>query len=416
MNIKEIKKTCEIYLRYKYEYYILFKPTITDSEFDKFEQKLKDIGEPLMKEVTNLVDFPSLKQIKKLGLEPSNIVDIDEKDEAKYPHLTSMLSLEKIQVNDETNYPLKDIKLFMARSKFEYLECSGKYDGNAISLIYENGKLKQALTRGNDTVNGKDKTEKIKHIVPENISMTEHTYQIRGELVIDYELWLDKYDESEEGKVSNPRNYIGGLIGADEYNLKQIKDLTFIAYDMVAVTDDGNYPVIETMNVLNEIGFNEKYKPFLMKFHNINEFDKVYKRFKQYREECPFWLDGIVIKFPESLRIKMGFTSHHPKSMVAIKFVPNDVITKISDIEWTLGKMGDFTPVAILEPVELDGTIVRRASLHNLGYIINNKVFPGAVVSIAKKGEIIPQIVGILEVSPNSKEYLIQYDDFLNNQ
>jgi len=416
MDLKTIKQMCEQYLRYKYEYYILFKPTINDAQFDKFEQKLKDTKHSLILEVTKLVDFPSIKQIKKLGLEPANIIDIDEKDEAKYPHPTSMLSLEKIQVEDENNYPLHTLNLFLSRRKAEYIECSGKYDGNGFELIYENGKFVQALTRGNDTKNGKDRTEKVRHIVPAEISLKEHKYQIRGELVIEEDLWVEKYDESEEGCISNPRNYIGGLISGEEYSLKQIQDLTFVAYDMVAVTDDGNYPVIETMNILEENGFNNKYKPFIMTLKSIDDFDKIYKEFKKYRKRCPFWLDGIVLKYPESLRNKMGVTSHHPKSMVAIKFPPNNTETVILDIDWTLGKDGEFTGVAMLKPVELDGTIVSRASLHNLGYIIKNKVFPGARVSIAKKGEIIPQIVDILEVSPNADEYLKQYEDFLNEK
>jgi DNA ligase (NAD+) len=400
------KKLETQYLRWKYEYYILGAPTIPDSVFDENENKLRQQNNP----VIELVDFPTIKEIEELGLDPEDIVDNCEKDDNYYPHLTPMLSLEKTQVNDEQNLPLHELENFLKRTSAEEFECTMKYDGNGIELIYRQGKLNQALTRGRKT-EGKDKTDKISHLVPTEIEMEKYTYQIRGELVIEEQIWHQKYNRPEPGKVSNPRNYVAGVLGRDYYSLEELNDLVFIAYDMEYFNEKTgeHYPVRNTMTTLKELGFNQKYEPLVLKMKNVSDFEEIYKQMKTYRAQSPYWIDGIVLKYPETLRHKLGETNHHPKWAMAVKFPPSLVQTTINEITWTMGKDGEFTPVALVEPTILDGTVVRRASLHNLGYIVNNGCFPGAKVTIAKKGEIIPQIIDILEKSPYLEDYLQQF-------
>ena len=203
----------------------------------------------------------------------------------------------------------------------------------------------------------------------------------------------------------------------DEYNANDFKDLVFVAYSLVVIdetTGERFYPD-NSMELLKSFGLNHKYEPFLVKTTpDRNGFLKIYNEFKAYRDRCPFLMDGIVIKFPENKRSKLGENSHEPKWSVAIKYPPSVVSTYIEDVEWNLGKNGEFTPVALLKPVELDGVVVKRASMHNLGYIIKNKVYPGTKVAIAKKGEIIPQIVGILEKSPDESEYIKYVEEFIS--
>lgn len=415
MNKQELKKLETKVLRYMYEYYILGSPTILDSDYDKLMNILTIEGS----NVSKIVDFPTIKEIEKLGLDPSEIVDFVKKDEKKYKHLSPYLSLEKIVVEDENNLPLKSVELFLNRisTNDDKYEASLKYDGNGIELIYENGKLNKALTRG-DKIKGLDKTNKIKLIVPNNISMVNGTYQIRGEIVIEKQLWEKKYNNIEEGKISNPRNFVAGVLNREEYSLNEIKDLVFVAYDMCMIDKSNNndvIPVKDTMKTLKDLSFNDKYNPPIYYFNNLDVFKDIYFKMKDEREKCPFLVDGIVIKYPERLRKKLGTTSHHPKHSIAIKFPPTEVSTEIVDIIWTQGKDRCFTPVAILKPVELDGTLVKRASLHNLGYIINNGCFPGAKVTIAKKGEIIPQVVNILSKSPYIGEYMKEFNNFKKN-
>lgn len=416
MNIKE---QCEKYLRYKYEYYVLCSPTILDSDFDVFEQNLKNTKHPLAIQVTEFVDFPTVKEIKKLGLKVSNILDSEERDETKYPHLTPMLSLQKIQVNDETNMPFHDVDLFLNRIVVPSVEATGKYDGNGQELIYRDIKLSQGLTRG-DKLFGFDKTNKMVHIVPVELANAEQfknkTLEIRGEVVIDVKLWEKRY--SDPDKVDNPRNYVAGVLNRDEFNISTLKDMDFIAYSLVVVdetTGEKSYPE-NTMELLEGFGFNTHYKPLVVNATaDRTGFLEIYNKFKNYRENvCPFLLDGIVIKFPEDKRNRLGEGRKQPKWAVAIKFPAKEVSTVINDIVWKMGKDGHLTPLALLEPVEIDGTVVRKASLSNLGTLIKKGTFPGARVSIKKAGEIIPYVTGVLEKSPDHDAYVKEINDFIN--
>jgi len=412
MNRKQLE---EKYLRAKYEYYILAQPTMLDSDYDKLEDKLKSLGS----KVVELVDFPTVREIKELGLDVSNILSSEERDETKYAHLTPMLSLQKIQVNDESNYPFHDFNLFTNRIKADFLEASGKYDGNGQELIYRDNKLSQALTRG-DKKFGLDKTNKMSHIVPnilENSSQFKgKTLEIRGEVVIDVKLWEKRY--SDPNKVDNPRNFVAGILNRDEFNVNTLKDLTFIAYSLVVIDEESGektYPK-NSMQLLSDMGFNKNYKPFVVNSTPDSDgFVDIYTQFKNYRDNvCPFLMDGIVIKFPEDKRIRLGENSHHPKWAVAIKFPAQEVSTIINDIEWKMGKDGHLTPLAILEPVELDGTVVGKASLSNLGTVLKKGTFPGARVAIKKAGEIIPYVTGVLEASPNHDDYVKEIEEFMN--
>jgi len=414
MNSKELKEQLENYLRYKYEYYILCKPTILDSDFDKFEKNIEELCkdlQPDLKElytkVLEMVDFPTIKEIEALGLNPKNIVSFDKRDETKYPHYTPMISIQKIQVNDENDKPYDEYQLFLNRRKVDYVEGSPKYDGNGIENIYIDGKLHQALTRG-DKLEGCDRTTKMKLIVPNEISFfKDKIVEVRGELVIDIKLWERKY--SDPDKPDNPRNYIGGVLNNEKYSLQEINELVYVAYSLVVIdkqTKKIEYPD-NSMELLEQMGFNQKHKPFFYRVSPDSKgFDDIYEKFKEYREECPYLLDGIVVKMPEIVRSKMGTNNKYPYWCVAIKFESQEVSTYILDYEWTLGTNGEMTPTAILEPVELLGTKVTRASLSNLGNIIRRGLFPGAKVAIKKSGEIIPYVTGILEKSPKHDEYL----------
>jgi DNA ligase (NAD+) len=408
MNSKELKKLEEEYLKYKYEYYILGNPSISDFTFDRKEEYLKSLGS----KIVDLVDFPTIKEIEELGLNPLNIVSFDKIDNTQYKHHSLMLSLQKIQVNDEINMPISDVNLFFNRNNSEYIEYTSKYDGNSMELIYEYRKLNQVLTRGTKT-HGFDKTNKIKHIVPNEIDMNG-LIEIRGEIVINTKLWEKKY--SNPNKVDNPRNYVAGVLRNEKYSLSEIKDLTFVAYSLAKIENGKKIYIENSMEILKKLGFNQNYDPLIIKSSkNIEEFRKNYFIFKKYRETCPFLLDGFVLKYPENKRNIIGENSHDPKWAIAIKFLAEEVQTTILDIEWTLGKDGHLTPIAILEPVELLGTIVTKATLSNLGTIIKKKTFPGAVVSLKKSGEIIPMIVDIIIESPDIDKYMEDINELLRD-
>lgn len=406
MKDKEI-----LYLKAKYYYYIVGEPIMLDSKFDQLEEELKRLNS----KVVDFVDFPSEKDLKNAGYKLSDIVPKVKRDEVKYDHPTPMLSLEKIQVNNEEKFPTSKVSNFLKRMfNEEGFECSLKYDGNGIELIYKGKELKQGLTRG-DKTKGLDKTDKLKYIVPNQIPVNDNlTYQIRGELVIDVKLWDKKYNNPEPGKISNPRNYLSGILTREEINLDVFNDLVFVAYDLVSIDENNNVVHIEnTIETLKKWGFNSKYNPETIKIYSYDDFEDMYFKMKKLRKESNYLIDGIVIKYPEKHRSKMGATVKYPKWAVAIKFPSEEVQTTINDIEWTMGKNRELTPVAILEPVELLGTIVKRASLSNVGNIFKIAAFPGSVVSLKKSGEIIPMITSVIQKSPHHDEYMKQLNDII---
>lgn len=373
--MQDINQLEEKFLEAKKAYYA-GTPIMSDFEFDELEEELKEAGSHLVE-----------------------MVDGDESEGVRCKHKNPMLSLEKIQVLDTDNLPIDDIQKFFNRHKSSHLiEGTPKFDGSAMSLIYNDGKLEQGLTRGNE-LGGLDRTGKMKKMVPTKINIMG-IVEIRGEIVIATETFNKKY----LGEFANPRNFVAGKIAKDDLDDEILKDLDFVAYHILLDADSTkHFPKENSIKLLNELGFNKKHH-FLTKHFHLDakkEFENVFKSFTHYREkESPYQLDGFVLKYHESDRLHLGENNHHPKWAMAIKFPPKEAKTKIIDILWQPGSTGKFTPVAIFNPTELDGTMVSRATLHNIGNIVKNKSFIGAEVLIAKKGDIIPQVIKI--VTPSS--------------
>lgn len=407
-----LKQKCEAYLKYKYEYYILSSPSITDYQFDKFEAELRSTGDPLALKVIDLVDFPSVELIESLCLNINNIAPNEKvkRNETKYEHYTPMLSIQKIQCNDETNLPYHDIELFLNRiSNINKYIVELKYDGNSMSYIYKDGKLFQCLTRGDGKL-ALDRP-KMKLIVPNTIPF-DGIVEIRGEVLIEKKLFREKY--ADPTKIQNERNVVAGYISTEDMDIRVINDLTFVAYSIVKIKDNGKVEYIDdSMKVLSDIGFNKKYTPIIDEISGISDFDSIHKKFKKYKEESPFLIDGFVIKFPEKVRAKMGDNGHYIKWAIACKFASEEVSTKIIDIEANMSKTGELTFVAILEPVILLDTIVTRASLSGLGNIYKNKFYIGSTCSLKKSGDIIPFITRLILPSLYEKEYDKEIENFI---
>jgi DNA ligase (NAD+) len=387
-----------LYLDCKEKYYNGQQSDLTDAQYDALEEKLKAMGSKV----------PFIVGTKKLI----------SKDE-KYEHETAMLSLEKLQVvNDDDLHEEPGFfkKLLAWMRKSAEIEFTPKFDGNAINLIYKLGQLHRVLTRG-DGEKGVDKTNKVKYLVPNTISDKSPTVEIRGEALLPLSIFKEKY--TVEGEVKNARNVLAGLLGTDDLELDKIMDMHVALYSYTKINNAGKLEFPHnTMMDLHMMGFNQKYpvKTAYIQTEGktdeqlIEEFTNIYQEFKQYRkDESEFLLDGIVLKYKESDREKAGNTNHHPRWALSIKFETEKVKTKILGIEWSVGTTGELNPVAILEPIELLGTVVQKASLYNLGKIVENGTWPGAEVLIRKSGEIIPQVVTVLQRSPQEEIYINQY-------
>jgi len=345
----------QLYFQAKEAYY-QGEPIMEDDEFDVLEQELLTMG----------------------STAPYVVGANDRK--AKYSHPSPMLSLAKFQAALNGEAPTQQAQNWMNKIGKVSFEVSPKYDGNAANAIYQEGKLLQVLSRGNGT-KGRDVTSKVRHNFPEEISILG-TVEVRGEVVVKISTFQEKYSE-----YKNPRNYVAGVLNRDENSDSVIADLDFIPLEVRVHSNEGF--------TFGELDLGFKHQPYAFQIL-AEEFEEGYRRMETYRSQSEYQLDGFVVKAPNELRPQLGENSHDPNWAVAIKFPPKEAITKILSISWQYGKTGEVTPVAVMEPVDLDGSTVSRAALFNYGYLKSKGAFPGATVAIAKSGDIIPQITRVV--------------------
>lgn len=326
-------------------------------------------------------EFDSLEQeLIALGSTAPHIVGANDR-KAKYSHPSPMLSLAKYQASLSGTPPTNAVINWMSKFGATSFEITPKYDGNAGNAIYQDGKLLQVLSRGNGT-KGRDITDKVKHNLPETIDL-KGTVEIRGEVVIKISTFNKKYSH-----FKNPRNYVAGVLNRDDNSQETLSHLDFI---MLEVKQHNN----EEIHYISPriAGFKDSAYIF---YCGPDTFETTYHDMVEYRKTADYQLDGFVIKTHEGLRPIWGENSHDPNWAIAIKFPPKEATTKIKSISWQFGKTGELTPVAVMEPVDLDGSTVSRAALFNLGYLKEKGAYPGATVTVAKSGDIIPQIQRVL--------------------
>lgn len=373
-NLKSLE---ELYIKWKNAYYE-GNPLVPDADFDALEEKLKDLGSKII-----------------------NLVGSLDNPKAKFRHPTRMLSLAKIKTNDNKKPPIEDFLKWIKKVGNCLLECTPKYDGNAVNIVYDNGKLRHILTRGSGGLFGQDITSKLENQVPKNILTDKKIIEIRGEVVIEVKTFENKYKYLDGAEKKNARNFVAGILNRNEVNKETLKDLRFIPFEIKEYDGIDYSYILDIKTKLTEYGF--KYLPYIRKTKDLTaeNFIKIFNHFLNFRKnESIYQLDGFVLKVLDTnKRIELGENDHDPEWALAVKFEPKEISTHILDIEWKLGKTGEFAPVAILEPVDLDGSTVSRASLYNYGYIVDRGLTPGAKVSLVKSGDIIPQILNVLEPS-----------------
>ena len=346
----------QIYFQAKEAYYT-GQSLLTDDEFDKLEHELINMGS----------DAPY-------------IVGANDR-KAKYSHPSPMLSLAKYQASLSGTAPIESTINWMKKFGATSFEVTPKYDGNAANVIYQDGKLLQVLTRGNGS-KGRDITDKVKHNIPDRIDL-QGTVEVRGEVVIKISTFNENYFH-----FKNPRNYVAGVLNRDDNSSETLRNLDFIPLEVRQRSDDEVYYIAPRVP-----GFIHTAHIFYIGPEN---FEAAYQDMVKFRTTSEYQLDGFVIKAPEGLRPVWGENSHDPNWAIAIKFPPKEAITTIKSISWQYGKTGELTPVAVMEPINLDGSTVSRATLFNLGYLKEKRAYPGAIVAIAKSGDIIPQITRLV--------------------
>ncbi|WP_064590262.1 NAD-dependent DNA ligase LigA [Streptobacillus moniliformis] len=396
-NEEEKKKEYEKLIKdieiYNHHYYNLDESLITDREYDALLKKI----ELLEKE------FPELK----LKNSPTEIIGGKSSDKfKKVKHKKAMLSL-------ANTYSMDDLKAFDQRVKKEVgnnveyvLEL--KLDGLSISLIYEKGKLIQAVTRGDSSV-GEDVTENVIQIstIPK-ILKDEIDLEVRGEIVLplkEFERINIEREENGETIFANPRNVAAGTIRQLDYSIVKDRNLDCYLYYLVDSEKYGLNTQLESIEYIQKLGF--KTTGIFTKCSKIEDLEKEIEYWDNNRKKLEYETDGLVIKVNEYyLHNLLGYTAKSPRWAMAYKFKAEQKETKMLDISFQVGRTGVITPVAELEPVHISGSVVRRASLHNIDEIKRLGLKIGDIVIVEKAAEIIPQVVKVLleKRSGNEKE------------
>ena len=359
-------------------------PSISDQEFDSLMRQLQELEE-LHPEYQD-ENSPSVRVGSDIN---KNFTQVSH----KYP----MLSLSNTYSEGEVNEFYQRVRKAL-NEEFEIC-CEMKYDGTSISLIYEDGKLMRAVTRG-DGEKGDDVTDNVKTI--KSIPLVLHgsnyppVFEMRGEILMPWDTFeeLNREKEArEEPLFANPRNAASGTLKLQNSSIVASRKLDAYLYYLLGdnLPFDGHY---ENLQEAQKWGF--KISPLMRKCHSTEEIFEFINYWDIERKNLPVATDGIVLKVNSLKQQKnLGFTAKSPRWAIAYKFQAERALTRLNRVTFQVGRTGAVTPVANLEPVQLSGTVVKRASLHNADIIENLDLYIGDMVYVEKGGEIIPKITGV---------------------
>jgi DNA ligase (NAD+) len=370
--------------QHNHNYYVLDKPIISDFEFD---QKLKQL-ETLEKQHPEFFDENSPTQ-RVGGTITKNFKTI--------AHDYRMYSLDNSYSKEDLIDWENRIQKVLGNVNLEYT-CELKYDGASISITYENGKLKRALTRG-DGFQGDDVTNNIKTIKSIPLQLKGNypsRFDIRGEVILPFE-GFEKMNqeliEIGETPYSNPRNTASGSLKLQDSSEVAKRPLECLMYFIVG-TNLSISSQFESLEVARKWGFKVPNESKLV--NNLQEVFEYINYWDIHRHNLPYETDGVVIKVNSfQHQDELGFTAKSPRWAMAYKFKSEQVSTRLNSISYQVGRTGSITPVANLEPVQLAGTVVKRASLHNADQVEKLDIRVGDTVFVEKGGEIIPKIIAV---------------------
>ena len=381
MSVKErIDEIRSLLEKYNYEYYVLDNPSVTDAEYDRLMQEL------IMLEN----EHPEFQS----PLSPSQRVGGIVQDKFKeVTHKRMMLSLANAFNEDDLRDFDKKVREITGLDKVTYM-AEMKIDGLGMSLVYR-GNLEYAATRGNG-VTGEDVTANVITIksIPSRINITDD-FEIRGEVFMpkkSLERLNKEREQTGEPLFANARNAAAGSIRQLDSGIAASRGLDAFWYYFVNASDFGIRYHSEALKMADSLGFKTNPERRL-----CNGIDEVLKYIEEYTEKRPslaYDIDGIVIKVDDmALYDKLGYTAKTPRWAIAYKFPPEEVITKLEDIIFTVGRTGKITPNAVLTPVRVAGSVVQRATLHNEDFIKEKDLKVGDYVVIRKAGDVIPEVV-----------------------
>ena len=378
--------------QYAYEYYVLDSPTVTDAVYDGL-----------------------IKELKKLEAENPELIRSDSPTQRVYSqaldkfqkvaHSKPMISLNDVFSQEDVQAWVVRMEKLLPGNTHEYF-CDTKKDGLACALIYLDGILTQAITRGNTKI-GEDVTQNVRTIknVPLRLRASKKytnflsgRTEVRGEIVMlkdDFRALNEQRERAGLPLFANPRNLSAGTIRQLDPKLVAERPLFFVGYDLLR-DDPSELPTnIEAYRILSELGITRSAEAAV--FQNIDDVMSFVQQWSQKRERLPYITDGLVIKVNDrALYDQLGVVGKAPRAAVAFKYAAEEATTIVKDIVISIGRTGAATPVAVFDPVVVAGTTVQHASLHNADEIARKDVRVGDTVIIFKAGDIIPQVQSVL--------------------
>lgn len=401
MSFKRIKELRDSLHRYNHSYYILNQSLVSDFEFDN-----------LMKELENLEEkYPEFSDpnspSKRVG---GDITKSFNSVKHNYPMLSLSNSYSKDDIVDFDNRVIKLID-----HSFTYL-CELKYDGVAISIVYENGQLLRAITRG-DGVSGEDVTSNVRTISSIPLRLMgdfPKKLEVRGEIIFPrpaFDLLNKERLAKGEQLFANPRNTASGTLKLQDSSEVAKRKLDCFLYALY-LDDNITDSAFEQYDMLKKWGFKTPFfdKNYVKPASSIDEVIGFINFWESARINLPFDIDGVVVKVNElSLQKIIGNTAKSPRWAMAYKYKAEQVSTLVKDVFYQVGRTGAITPVADLEPVEISGSIVRRASVHNADQIQKLDLRIGDTVFVEKGGEIIPKIIAVDFTKRNDNQLPLNY-------
>lgn len=387
--MNRMNEIIDIINKANYDYYVLDNPCITDQEYDRYMQELIKIETNHPEWVRD--DSPT----KRVGGEVISQFK-------KIVHEKPMLSLSNVFNEDE-------VRLFDEKIKKEVnpnYVCELKIDGLSVSLLYEKGKLIRGATRG-DGITGEDITHNVKTIKSIPLVINKPIdIEVRGEIYMSKKSFSDlnkKRAMNNEELLANPRNAAAGSVRQLDSKVAAARNLDCFIYHLPNPSDFGIKTHYESLQFMKDLGFVVNSNIELVE--NVDGVLNYIEKWTLNRETLPYEIDGIVIKTNNFKQQELlGFTSKYPKWATAYKFPALAVLTKLKDIKFTVGRTGQVTPNAVLEPVRLMGSVISRATLHNEDYVLSKHIKIGDIVSIRKAGDVIPEVVAVKKDRRNGTE------------
>jgi DNA ligase (NAD+) len=371
--------------KYDREYYMLGQPSISDFEYDQ-----------LMKELEKL-EFENPK-LKSKNSPTSRVSGDVTKSFTSEAHLFPMLSLSNsYSETDVEDFANRIVKLLPENEAISFVS-ELKLDGLAISLVYENGELQRAVTRGNGQT-GDNVTANVRTIRGLPLRVSEQTlFEVRGEIFFShaaFQLLNHEREKLGDDLFANPRNAASGTLKMQDQAIVAKRNLSIYCY--YVLSDGINFKThSESLTWLEQLGF--PVNPHIQKTNTTQDIMAYCQHWESERKQLPYDIDGVVVKVDErSLYSRLGETTKSPRWAIAYKFKAEQVETIVENITWQVGRTGAVTPVAELQPILLAGTTVKRATLHNIEEFERKGIRLGDTVQIEKGGDIIPKVIAVRE-------------------